>query len=58
MDKEVSSSDNTTGILVSTVPSDSVNIPNFASLKDQRVGPGMDEDMIKLRPLEKKKVVS
>ncbi|KAI0238345.1 hypothetical protein LSAT2_010983 [Lamellibrachia satsuma] len=40
VDKEVSSSGNTTGVPVSTVPSDSVDIPDIATLKVQRVGPG------------------
>ena len=56
MAKEVSSSDNTTGVPVSTVPSDSVDIPVIATLKVQCVRQVMDEDTIK--PLEKKKVVS
>ena len=56
MDKEVSSNSHTTGVPVSTDPSDSVDVPDIATLKVLCVGPVTDEDMIK--PLEKKKVVS
>ena len=43
-------------VVVSTTTSDGDNIPQVVALKVERVGPVSDEDTIKLRPLEKKKV--
>ena len=43
--------------VVPVTTSDGDNTPQVVALKVQRVGPVSDEDTIKLRPLEKKKVV-
>ena len=51
------SSNGGTDVVVSTTASDNDDIPQVVALKVERAGPVSDEDTIKLRPLEKKKVV-
>jgi len=57
MNEEASSNGNIVGVAVSTNTPDNEDMPSIATLNVQRAGPVTDEDTIKLRPLEKKKVL-